>query len=82
MHQPIDFVLPLAVFQILNTMPTGLIKFYNERKGYGFIVEDETQKEIFVHATGLIDRIRQEDRVEFDISEDHRGTKAINVKKI
>lgn len=63
-------------------MLTGVVKFYNERKGYGFIVDDESQKEIFVHATGLIDRIKQEDKVGYDVSEDHRGVKAINVKKI
>ena len=62
-------------------MSTGIVKFFNERKGFGFIVDDELQKDIFVHATGLIDRIAEADKVSYDITEDNRGKKAINVKK-
>lgn len=62
-------------------MPTGVVKFFNERKGFGFIVEDELKQDIFVHATGLIDRITEADKVTFEITEDNRGKKAINVKR-
>ena len=62
-------------------MSTGKVKFFNERKGFGFIVDDETQEDIFVHVSGLIDRVRENDQVSFDITEDKRGQKAINVKK-
>ena len=62
-------------------MSTGKVKFLNERKGYGFIANDETQEDIFVHASGLIDRVRENDQVSFEITEDKRGKKAINVKK-
>lgn len=62
-------------------MSTGIVKFFNERKGFGFVVDDESKQDIFVHATGLIDRIAQDDKVTFDITEDNRGKKAINVKK-
>lgn len=62
-------------------MSTGKVKFFNERKGFGFIIDDESQKDIFVHASGLIDRIQENDDVAFDITEDQRGKKAINVKK-
>ena len=61
-------------------MSTGKVKFFNEKKGFGFIVEDETQKDIFVHVTGLEEKIKDEDKVMFDITEDNRGKKAINVK--
>ena len=61
-------------------MSTGKVKFFNEKKGFGFIVEDETQKDIFVHVTGLEEKIKDEDKVMFDITEDSRGKKAINVK--
>ena len=62
-------------------MSKGKVKFFNERKGFGFIIEDETNEEIFVHVSGLIDRIRENDQVSFDITDDERGKKAINVKK-
>ncbi len=62
-------------------MSTGIVKFFNERKGFGFIVDDESKQDIFVHATGLIDRINQDDKVSFDITEDNRGKKAVNVKR-
>lgn len=63
-------------------MPIGIIKFFNESKGYGFVCEDDTNNEIFVHVTGLNDKVTNDDRVEFEIVEDKRGKKAINVKKI
>ncbi len=63
-------------------MSTGVVKFYNEKKGFGFIIDDETQQDIFVHSSGLIDKITEDDKVSFDIIEDNRGKKAINLKKI
>lgn len=61
-------------------MKTGTVKFFNESKGFGFIVEDESQEEIFVHATGLTEQIRQDDKVSFDTTEGKKGPNAINVK--
>jgi cold shock protein len=64
-------------------MKTGTIKFFNATKGYGFIKEDGSGNEIFVHITGLIDQpINTGDKVSFDISEGRKGVNAINVKKI
>ena len=65
-----------------QNMQTGVIKFFNVKKGYGFVKEDGTDKEYFVHATGLIDRIRENDKVEFEVKEGDRGASAVNVKKI
>ncbi|MGE5425206.1 MAG: cold-shock protein [Syntrophothermus sp.] len=62
-------------------MSTGKVKFFNERKGFGFIVDDDTHEDIFVHVSGLTDRVRDNDAVSFEITEDKRGKKAINVKK-
>ena len=62
-------------------MFTGTVKFYNEAKGFGFIVDDDSQSEIFVHATGLIDKVAQNDTVSYDIKDGKKGQNAVNVKR-
>ena len=61
-------------------MKKGTVKFFNESKGFGFIIEDETKKEHFVHVSGLIDKIKEGDAVEFELKEGKKGLNAINVK--
>ena len=61
-------------------MSTGTVKFFNESKGFGFIKDDESGKEYFVHVTGLSDKIRENDTVTFDIQEGKKGLNAVNVK--
>ena len=61
-------------------MPQGTVKFYNETKGFGFIKNNETDEEIFVHVTGLIDKIDEGDLVSFDVVEGKKGMNAVNVK--
>ena len=61
-------------------MPQGKVKFFNETKGFGFIRNDETNQDVFVHVTGLIDEIRENDQVTFEITEGRKGLNAINVK--
>ena len=61
-------------------MNSGEVKFFNESKGFGFIIDDETQKEIFVHVSGLIDQIAQGDKVTFDVTEGRKGPNAVEVK--
>ncbi len=61
-------------------MNNGTVKFFNESKGYGFIKEEDTSKEYFVHANGLIDEIRENDQVTFDLQEGRKGLNAVNVK--
>jgi cold shock protein len=63
-------------------MQTGLVKFFNNDKGFGFIVDDQTGEEIFVHVTGLVSQIRQDDQVSFDTEQGRKGLNAVNVKKI
>jgi CspA family cold shock protein len=63
-------------------MSTGTVKFYNETKGFGFIVDDETGKEIFVHKTGLSETVRENDRVSFETEEGRKGVNAVNVRKV
>lgn len=62
-------------------MNKGTVKFFNESKGYGFIKNDETNEEYFVHANGLVDEIRQDDEVVFDLEEGRKGVNAVNVKQ-
>jgi CspA family cold shock protein len=60
----------------------GKVKFFDEKKGFGFILEGETGKEYFVHATALIDRIQKDDEVEFEVTQGKKGLNAIDVKLI
>ena len=61
-------------------MNKGTVKFFNESKGFGFIVDDETKTEYFVHVTGLIDEVNEGDAVEFELQEGRKGLNALNVK--
>jgi cold shock protein len=61
-------------------MSKGTVKFFNESKGFGFIKDANSEKEYFVHSTGLIDRIRENDEVTFDLQEGKKGLNAVNVK--
>lgn len=61
-------------------MKNGTVKFFNDSKGFGFIVDDEGQQEYFVHISGLIDEIREGDKVEFDLTEGKKGLNATSVK--
>ena len=63
----------------MSTMNTGKVKFYNVAKGFGFIQDDQGQ-DIFVHATGLVDEIRENDSVTFEVTEGKKGLNAINVQ--
>lgn len=63
-------------------MSKGTVKFFNDSKGFGFIVEEGSNSEHFVHISGLIDEIREGDLVEFDLKEGRKGLNAVNVKVI
>jgi len=61
-------------------MKTGKVKFFNNSKGFGFIKDVESNEEYFVHASGLIDKIAEEDEVNFDLQQGTKGLNAVNVK--
>ena len=63
-------------------MNKGTVKFFNETKGFGFISDEDSNKEYFVHSSGLIDAIREGDVVEFELQEGKKGLNAVNVKVI
>ncbi|HNW89848.1 MAG TPA: cold shock domain-containing protein [Bacteroidales bacterium] len=62
-------------------MKKGTVKFFNELKGFGFIKDSESDKEYFVHASGLIDQIKEGDEVSFELQEGKKGLNAVNVKR-
>ena len=60
----------------------GTVKFFNETKGFGFIVPSDSSEDVFVHASGLIDEIRENDQVEYEVERGKKGLNAVNVKVI
>ncbi|MGC6438779.1 MAG: cold-shock protein [Flavobacteriaceae bacterium] len=63
-------------------MKNGTVKFFNSSKGYGFITEEDSITEHFVHVTGLIDEINEGDQVEFELKEGRKGMNAVNVRVV
>ena len=61
-------------------MNKGKVKFFNESKGFGFIVDEDSAKEYFVHVSGLNDHVKEDDEVTFDLQQGQKGLNAINVK--
>ena len=63
-------------------MQEGKVKFYNQSKGFGFITLTEKNEDIFVHSTGLLDNVKENDNVSFEVQNGPKGLNAINVKRI
>ncbi|MBN8679962.1 MAG: cold shock domain-containing protein [Chitinophagales bacterium] len=61
-------------------MHQGTIKFFNETKGFGFVVDSNSGEEIFVHVSGLVDNVREGDVVTFDTQQGKKGLNAVNVQ--
>lgn len=61
-------------------MNNGTVKFFNDLKGFGFIKEADSDQEYFVHVSGLINEVREDDKVTFDLEEGRKGLNAVNVK--
>ena len=61
-------------------MESGLVKFFNESKGFGFIKVNGSNQEVFVHVSGLTDQVRENDAVVFELQEGKKGLNAVNVK--
>ena len=61
-------------------MNTGTVKFFNDAKGFGFIKSNDSKEDIFVHVSGLIDEIRENDEVTFDVQQGKKGLNAVNVQ--
>ena len=69
-----------------SIMPSGKVKWFNSKKGYGFITDDKTNKDIFLHVSALEDSklrvLKEEQKIKFDIKEEKNKLQAINIKKI
>ena len=61
-------------------MKNGTVKFFNESKGFGFIKDESSGQDIFVHASGLTEQIRENDNVVFEVEQGKKGLNAVNVK--
>ncbi len=64
----------------MDVIRTGVVKFFNDEKGYGFIIDQETKESIFVHAAGLIDQIRDNVKVKYEVEMGPKGPNAVAVK--
>ncbi|MDA3613482.1 cold-shock protein [Polluticaenibacter yanchengensis] len=63
-------------------MHTGTVKFFNEQKGFGFIIPSDGGEAIFVHLSGLISEIKKDDQVTYEVQEGKKGLNAVNVKLV
>ena len=61
-------------------MSKGVVKFFNDTKGFGFIKDAASNKEYFVHVSGLVDKIKENDEVTFDLQDGKKGVNAVNVR--
>lgn len=63
----------------VTIMKEGTVKFFNTAKGFGFIKMNDSEDEIFVHSTNLIDEIKENDNVKFDVEKGEKGLSATKV---
>lgn len=61
-------------------MQTGIVKFFNEGKGFGFIKPDDGGEDIFVHVSGTMDQLREKDKVKFAVEQGKKGLNAVKVQ--
>lgn len=66
---------------VQDVVRTGIVDFFNESKGYGFIKDQETQESIFVHVNGLVDAVKENNKVTFEVETTPKGLSAVNVRK-
>lgn len=60
----------------------GKVSYFNTSKGFGFIIDSENNEKYFVHVSGLIDEIKEEDQVSFELEKGMKGMNAVRVKQI
>lgn len=78
----LDFIKRLFGIKNSGASKEGTVKFYNYKKGFGFITVKDSNEEIFVHSTGLIDKIKENHKVTFQVEKGDKGLNAVNVKRV
>ena len=73
---------PVREPEVAETEKQGIVSFYSDSKGYGFIKEKNTGETIFMHVSQVSEPVKENDRVSFEVERGPRGLNAINVKKI
>ena len=63
-------------------MPTGIVKFFNQKTKFGFIIDDETKKEYYAHAKNMEGTVEANNKVAFELKAVARGEESVNIKKI
>jgi cold shock CspA family protein len=80
--EDIQIGVPKRVDVVMDVVRKGIVTFFNDSKGYGFIKDQETQESIFVHINGLIDPIKDNNKVTFEVEMGHKGPNAVEVKLV
>jgi CspA family cold shock protein len=79
----LPFILMVKIYLLIQLiMKEGVVKFFNDNKGFGFIKPSDSGEDVFVHESGLIDQITENDKVEYSTEQGKRGLNAVNVKVI
>jgi len=82
-EEDIQIAIPkLADMAPVDTVRKGIVTFFNDSKGYGFIKDMDTQESIFVHINGLVDSIKENNKVSFEVEMGPKGPNAVNVKLV
>lgn len=66
----------------MNCTNKGKVKFFDTTKGFGFIVDDENDQEIFFHSTNTVDKVEKDEAVAYNLEQGKRGLKAVMVQRI
>lgn len=80
--ESIEIGIPKKIHEDIDPVHTGKVAFFNDSKGFGFINDLDSQEKYFVHVNGLIDKIKENDKVSFELEKGMKGMNAVKVKKI
>lgn len=81
-HEDIQLGVPKHEEVEVEVVRTGVVTFFNESKAYGFIKDQKTQESVFVHINGLLEPVRENDKVTFEVEKGQKGMNAVRVKKL